>query len=514
MAMDAVRSAESYRYFLKAAVLVGAIAGAALGATNLTWIAVWGFTGMMPNWPWWGALVQAHGNAQLYGWCGLFIMGIAGHSLPRMLGKPAPPRWAPPVVFGLVLGGLLVCLFAQPLAAGGPGAPFFLAGTVFQWTGVTLFVAWAVWMLRLPREPYRAFVLAGTLWFWLGSSGRLLLVLRSAGAPEALAPAHLNAAYLHAMSWGFLASYVMGYSLRLLPGFTGSPAPRARAAWAALALLAGGAALEIGALVAQAPGVSAVAATATLLGVAVYVFALRVFGPGLAADPESLWLRRFARTAYVWLGVAAVILTGLRWAGAFHPLSVMDQHAFGGAARHALTVGFVSLMLVGVAWRILPIFSGAERPPAALVPTVFGLLLAGNTMRVLGQMGAGLWGGPWYGIMGASGWLETAAVGLFALDILRLLSAPARKEALTVISHVGELSLDSAVGAIVGARPWLVAVFARHGMGQVSNPMFQRTVGQRVTISMACARFQVDAAAFVRELQEADRVHRSGGKPA
>src|SRR5262245_19139239 len=55
--------AESYRYYLRAAVLVGIFGGAALGAIALTHLAVWGFTGTLPRWGWWAPLVQAHGNA-------------------------------------------------------------------------------------------------------------------------------------------------------------------------------------------------------------------------------------------------------------------------------------------------------------------------------------------------------------------------------------------------------------------------------------------------------------------
>ena len=42
-------------------------------------------------------------------------------------------------------------------------------------------------------------------------------------------------------------------------------------------------------------------------------------------------------------------------------------------------------------------------------------------------------------------------------------------------------------------------------MRQVSVPVFQRTVGKKVTVAQACSRFQVEAEAFVRELKEADR---------
>jgi uncharacterized protein involved in response to NO len=97
---------ESYRYCLRAAVLIGMLAGAALGVIHLTWIAVWGYTDMLPQWDRWPALVQAHGNAQLFGWTGLFVIGIALHSLPRMLQRPAPPPWLAPTLRAAVLTGM------------------------------------------------------------------------------------------------------------------------------------------------------------------------------------------------------------------------------------------------------------------------------------------------------------------------------------------------------------------------------------------------------------------------
>jgi hypothetical protein len=48
----AARESDSYRYYLRAAVLIGMLAGAALGSVNLTWIAVWDYTGSTPHWVW------------------------------------------------------------------------------------------------------------------------------------------------------------------------------------------------------------------------------------------------------------------------------------------------------------------------------------------------------------------------------------------------------------------------------------------------------------------------------
>src|SRR5579883_1090999 len=35
---------------------------------------------------WWLALAQAHGNLQLFGWAGLFVIGVSLHFLPRLRG--------------------------------------------------------------------------------------------------------------------------------------------------------------------------------------------------------------------------------------------------------------------------------------------------------------------------------------------------------------------------------------------------------------------------------------------
>jgi hypothetical protein len=169
-----------------------------------------------------------------------------------------------------------------------------------------------------------------------------------------------------------------------------------------------------------------------------------------------------------------------------------------------MTVGFVSLMMVGVAWRILPIFSGAERPPPARIALVYGLLLCGCLFRVSGQVASALWGGGWFGVMGLSGWLELVGVILFRTDVLRLLSGTPARATLPDAGAPVALSLEAPVGPLVAHRPWLIPVFARHGMGQVSHPLFQRSVGQRVTVAQACRRFAVEPETFLRELAVAD----------
>lgn len=499
---------ESYRHYLRAAVLVGMLAGAGLGAINLSWIAMWGYTGVMPAWDWWPALVQAHGNAQLFGWCGLFIMGVAAHSLPRMLQRPGPPVWLERSVFGLILTGVLLGLVSQPLTGRGGFGLVFALSAGLQAAGALLFGGWLLRLVGRPREPYLGFILAGALWFVIGALTHAVVSGVTVAGGHSTPPAAWNAAYLQMMTWGFLVCFVTGYSLRLLPTFLGLPTPRIGIAWAACATLNAATVTEVIARLAHAGWLSVLGALFGLGGAALVILALRVWSPVLAAgDADTAALARFVRTAFAWFAVAAVLTLGLRAAQAAYPVSLLHEHAFGGAARHALTVGFISLMLVGVASRILPIFSGAQRTPPAYLAQIYGVLLAGCALRVIGQIASGIWGGPWYAVMGVSGWLETYGISLFALDVLRLLNGSPDIAPFNDPGEEVEIGPEAPVGPLVAHRPWLVPVFARHGMAQVSSPVLQRTIGRRVTLAQACSRFQLEPDGFISELLAADADH-------
>lgn len=81
---------------LEAALLLGAGGGFVL-ATILTLTQALA----VPLGPWWTALAQAHGHLQLYGWAGLFVLGVAFHFLPRLRGTPLAAPWLVPWILGL-----------------------------------------------------------------------------------------------------------------------------------------------------------------------------------------------------------------------------------------------------------------------------------------------------------------------------------------------------------------------------------------------------------------------------
>jgi hypothetical protein len=121
---------------------------------------------------------------------------------------------------------------------------------------------------------------------------------------------------------------------------------------------------------------------------------------------------RFVRVAMSWLviGLAMIALQQL-W-----PREL--PHAFGGSWRHALTVGFVTTMILGVGQRIIPVFLREALASTGLMIASFWLIVVGNAWRVsfelLTMTGKG-WTFQW---MGMSGVLELCALLCFAVNVV------------------------------------------------------------------------------------------------
>jgi hypothetical protein len=66
------------------------------------------------------------------------------------------------------------------------------------------------------------------------------------------------------------------------------------------------------------------------------------------------------------------------------------SHAYYGAVRHAITVGFVSLIIVGAAAKVVPTLKGVDVRRLSSLWSPFLLLNIGCTLRVVGQVATDL----------------------------------------------------------------------------------------------------------------------------
>ena len=119
----------------------------------------------------------------------------------------------------------------------------------------------------------------------------------------------------------------------------------------------------------------------------------------------------FVRMAYGWLLAAALLGVGA---------ALWDSSGgIWGASRHALTVGFIAVMVLCVGQRILPAFAGMRLLwSSRLMFAGLALLTIGCTLRVSSEVLAYQGYANWaWSVLPVSAMLELAGITAFAVNI-------------------------------------------------------------------------------------------------
>jgi len=372
----------------------------------------------IPIGPWWIATAQAHGHIQLYGWAGLFIIGVALHFLPRLRGTPlAVPRLVPWILAALVTGLLLRAL-SQPLyLATGAGAwsMLLIASGVLECAALVAVVALlGITARRGPRMATRPaflgvfpFVVGAFCVLGIASCINLVSVVQ-AFLSMGLVPPTTDTLNVTLGLFGFLVPVALAMSAQSLPMYAGLVAfprrilwPLAGAYYTGLVLICTG--TLAGSQQSAWPGAlnglgMLLLGGVLLIFISVFMRMLRTRGrlpekvARLAPSPEVA-IRNYQKrvrdernaygpfvalvaSAYLWALVGGVLLIvdGLTMLYGQPPLFAID------AIRHSLAVGFVTLLICGISPRMIPGFSGGKIASPGLVSATLWL---GNTAALL-----------------------------------------------------------------------------------------------------------------------------------
>jgi hypothetical protein len=358
------------------------------------------------------AWLQAHGHAQVFGWVGSFILGIGFYSIPKLRGEAKSPFTAAWVCWAMwTLGVALRC---TANVYGGEWRVLLPASALFELAAFLIFFR-AVSQHRPADSAKRG--IEPWIWVVISASTGLLLVLAAnlagcfyvslRGATPAF-PHLLDQRYLALMAWGFLVPFVWGFSAKWMMVFLGLKPLRTKLLLIALIVNLSGLVLTIA-------GAGRLASWLFVAGVALAIAALRMLEPSekeakIRGVHSSFPV--FVRLAYLWLLVAASLgVAAVLWD---------SSGGIWGASRHALTVGFVAVMIMSVGQRILPAFAGMRLLWSTKLMFA-GLLLVtiGCTLRVSCEVLAyqGYAGWAW-SVLPASALLELAGLTVFAVNIL------------------------------------------------------------------------------------------------
>lgn len=363
------------------------------------------------------AWIQAHGHAQLFGWVGSFILGISLYILPKFRGRPLKSFSLVWLIWGLWTAGVAlrwwVGLEGTAWRLGLPAsavlelAAFVLSQMVLVFNGA-------------KKKNEKPEDLGSWLGIWGFASLGVVLVL-NLGLSVWLAvdgrspafPPEWDRTFLTLMVWAFVVVMAWGFSTRFVTIFLGLRSPHHAAA---RTLGIGIAALVILALAHQY-----FLADLIILGLSVYaMWALRIFHkPARRAKLLGAYRHypAFIRLAYLWLIAGAML-------GVVADL-VPGATGLGGASRHAVTVGFIALLILALGPRMLPSFlNGRELYSTRWMAASLWLLSTGCALRVSSEAIAYSLGGSAWNLLPVSAYLEFAGVLAFVVNMAATMLQP------------------------------------------------------------------------------------------
>jgi hypothetical protein len=510
-----------YRPFFKAGIVVALTLGAAWGAyllLRIAWTGSFHAAGLHE--------VNAHGHAQIFGWIGLFVMGFAYQAFPRFKHTSLRhPRLALASLV-LMLAGIVTRSVGEPLAATWStagtlaiGAALLEVGAIVLFVGVIL-ATWRASGKGLEVHDY--WILSALFWFVAQSVGEAVYLSATLSAPDRDHLLALVARWQGALRdmqiHGFALLMVLGVSQRVFHHFYGFRMPSPRLSVAALMVVNLAVVGEMAGLILMSAsrGWAALWYGSVLLltaAVGALVWDWGVFG-GSGESDRSL---KFLRAGYAWLLVSLgmlvllpayqfVLLPRLAPDGAATRLGF--SHAYYGAVRHAITVGFLSLMIVGVAAKVVPTLNGIDLRRLTPLWAPFALLNAGCALRVVAQTLTDVTPNA-FPVAGLSGLLEVLGLTLWGVHLWSVMSGRARLRDPDAAQDVQAYRPGAAiegrhrVGDVLEHQPALLNAFIALGFRPLANPLLRRTLARFVTIEGASRRLGLNPTEVVAALNRA-----------
>ena len=493
-----------YEKFAKAAILFTLTAGVTFGAIILSYIAI-----KLDFSATYYALIQAHGYAQLVGWVGLFIMGFALYIIPRVKNTELRHKNLVNVCFGFIIIGIVLRAVVQPVPYS--SVRFLLpASAMFEIGAVLLFSFILFSTISASQEKvgiFDKFFKAGLLWLVISSLVNLGMVIYLYNKSLQEIPKTVFSPYVHLYLFGFVFMFIFAVNIRTVYAFLDIKPVREKAINLSFWIL--NASIPIYFITCVFAGKSVIALRFSQLvvffvafAVFSFIYGLRVFERSTKELRDVVMDRSYTKTiraAYIWLIVSMLILITMPFL--HHKTEILKQ--FHGSFNHAVTVGFITMMMIGYASKMVPTFTGINMHSIKLSNITFILLNTGCFIRVFSQMSVGISGGKpvFYGIVGTSGWFELAAIGFFGYNLWKTMNTKEEPKP-SEIKKVTVVDKDTKVFDIVDQYPETLQIFLDYGFSQMANPVMRNTMGRVATIDMATKMHNVDREKFIQSLND------------
>ena len=510
-----------YEKFIKTAIVIALSTGCVYGAFILFYMGIQHSLYSVPK-----VLIETHGHTQIFGWAGLFIMGVSYFVLPRFYAvRIYSGKLANLSFYFMVAGIFLVFTYRTllPLNNHFFFKALILSGCSLEILAVLMFLIVAVKTVlsaeKQELETYETFLFSGYLWFLIVTVAHAGIVLYMINVNETVFPHAAIYPLRHIQVMGFITMVIFGVLSRTLPAFLGLKTPNAKMNLIIMFML--NASVLVRAV--SQPLMTYYAdvnlpfyyvfntlyftsACVELLSILLFLYNLNILTKpevdfsGMEIEKSY---EKFVWAGILWLIVAEIgmIIFAVQESFAGVPVS----HAIIGSYRHAVTVGFITMMIFGFASRIIPISQGVKLHSYSSLTMCFILINTGSFLRVVFQPIAVHTGSvPSYLIMGISGLIESVAILLFGINIWRTLSDGKRQGAGEEDDHgnITSVTASTNVHHLIKQHPPAMDILISKGFTQLKNPILRNTMTRAVNLGQATKMHNTDLDQLLKELNE------------
>ena len=510
-----------YEKFIKTAIVIALSTGCVYGAFILFYMGIQHSLYSVPK-----VLIETHGHTQIFGWCGLFIMGVSYFVLPRFYAvRIYSGKLANLSFYFMVAGIFLVFTYRTllPLNNHFFFKALILSGCSLEILAVLMFLIVAVKTVlsaeKQELETYETYLFSGYLWFLIVTVAHAGIVLYMINVNETVFPHAAIYPLRHIQVMGFITMVIFGVLSRTLPAFLGLKTPNAKMNLIIMFML--NASVLVRAV--SQPLMTYYAdvnlpfyyvfntlyftsACIELLSILLFLYNLNILTKpevdfsGMEIEKSY---EKFVWAGILWLVVAEIgmIIFAVQESFAGVPVS----HAIIGSYRHAVTVGFITMMIFGFASRIIPISQGVKLHSYSSLTISFILINTGSFLRVVFQPIAVHTGSvPSYLIMGISGLIESVAILLFGINIWRTLSDGKRQGAGEEDDHgnITSVTASTNVHHLIKQHPPAMDILISKGFTQLKNPILRNTMTRAVNLGQATKMHNTDLDQLLKELNE------------
>ncbi len=499
--------------FIKAAVVFGVTTGCLYGASLLAYMALYGSLAGVPR-----AILEAHGHTQVYGWVGLFIMGISYFALPRFWNATLHKALLAQMSFLPMVIGISLVFISRHLLLIGDYFPFramSVMGSLIETAAIVLLVYILTKTYRSAKdrrfEVYEGYFFAGYGWFLLQAVifvGTMIYLSKTGGNTI---PRVVEQPLLHLQIMGFACMIILGILTKTLPVFLGIKEPnRTKNLWVFfllnISIFLRVTSLPLKELYPLSPFYGQVFLLAGCLeGLAVLLFfynlRLHCIGELESGAPRKEF-RKFIKAALFWFFVAEA---GLLTFNLYQFTTGKEiSYAMFGSYRHAIFVGFISMMIIGCASKMIPMSLGTQLYSYRILFWTFVLLNLGNAFRVLCQpLAVDYHINALFLPMGLSGFIEDTALVLFGYNVWKTVAQRRALEEKELAERITVVTPETNVYLLVKQYPKCLDILVNKGFTPLKNPMMLNTVAKTVNIGTAASIHPVDLGSLLKELNEA-----------